>query len=263
MFQAQRYSQFALVALAIAFTGSEAVLGEETAEAQTAPAAPLPTLLPSRLREETLGYNVSVSMAGGEQSGEAELSLAKDWLGNGAERQEVWRLEFRELGPLPRSNAFVLRGSDLGLLERRVTMPIGGFRLRFGAETVGVAIGETDEPEELPLPTPVLANWDVAVLALPLAEGFETSAHTFEFTQQTVHSKAAVVAVEAVETPAGVFDSYKVALTCLDNDAFSATVWVSKDAPYRIVRRESVYMPEMAAGNMLIELARIGDAAEE
>ena len=59
------------------------------------------------------------------------------------------------------------------------------------------------------------------------------------------------------------FDSYKVALTCLDNDAFSATVWVSKDAPYRIVRRESVYMPEMAAGNMLIELARIGDAAEE
>ena len=116
--------------------------------------------------------------------------------------------------------------------------------------------------EEIALPQPVLANLDVAVLALPLAEGYEALARTFEVIHETAHWRIAVVGSETVQTPAGAFESYEVALTCLDNDALSATTWVTKESPYRVVRRESAYLREMGQGRMVMELARIGSAEE-
>ena len=257
-----RSGLFAVFAVAIAVATNPNAIGAEADEAQLAATAPLPTLSPARLREESLGYKVSVSMGPNEQSGTAELTIAKDSLESDSSAQAVWRFEFCEISPSPRGNVFVLRVADLAPLEQYLKMPTGDFRLRFGSDTVSLgAVSQTSEPEQFALPAPVLASLNVAVLALPLAEGFETLARTFEWTQGTVGWKVAVVGVEAVQTPAGTFDSYKVALTCFDNDAFSATVWVSKDAPYRIVRRESTYYPEMGAGHMVIELARI-DAAK-
>lgn len=262
--QARCYVFLPLVALAIAVHG-QPILGSE-AGGPVASAAPLPVLLSSRLREEHLGYRVTVSMAGSEQIGSADLSIAKDWTEHDADRQEVWRVEFRELAPLSRGNVFILRSTDLGMLERRITMQVTSpdtpsadrseLSLRFSADTVSVV----GDQQIVPLPVPVLANWDIAVVALPLAEGFETSAHTFEYPHQTVGWKVAVAGVEVVETPAGLFESFKVALTCVDNNALSVTAWVSRDAPYRIVRRESAYMPELMVGKMTIELASIETA---
>ena len=252
--QARRHFQLAVVVLAI---GCQHSVVAEVDETGAAAATVLPTLLPSRLREETLGYRVTTAMAGTERTGTATLSFSKEWLTDDAEHQQAWRVDYRELPPLaPRGNVFILRAADLALLERHLVMPTGTFNLRFGAEAVSV------EGDEIPLPVPVLANWDVAVLALPLAEGFETSAHTFEI-PRLVRWRVAVEAVEAVTTPAGAFESYKVALTCLDDDALSATAWVSKDAPYRIVRRESAYMPMAPDSTMLIELASIEDGGTE
>lgn len=258
MFQARRYAQIALFVLAFGGLYSTVAVAQET-ETSAAPAAALPKLVPSRLREERLGYQVKTDMSGMEQTGTATLSIAKDSITQDGEQQDVWRLEFSEQAPLvPRGNIFILRQADLGLVERHMVMQMETFEFRFGDQAV--FIGD----EEVPLPLPVIASWDVSVLALPLAEGFETFAHTFEVLQGApMRWQVAVEAVESVEVPAGTFESYKVALSCLDNDALSATAWVTKDAPYRIVRRESAYMPTMAPDStMLIELASIEDGPE-
>ena len=248
-----------LLALTVALAAPCPLAAED--ELQAAATAPLPVLLADRLLEEDLGYNVTISM-GHDTTVDAELTLSGGTLESDA-TQAVWRIAYLEKGPVSRGELFVLRQDDLALLERRVSMPaIPDTVMRFRTDSVVLTEGNSSS-SEIALPQPVLANLDVAVLALPLAEGYETLARTFEVIHETAHWRIAVVGSEAVQTPAGTFESYKVALTCLDNDSFSATTWVTKEPPYRIVRRESAYLREIGQGRMVMELARIGGAAQE
>ena len=249
-----------LLALTVALTAPCALAAED--ELQTAATAPLPVLLADRLLEEDLGYDVTISM-GHDTTVDAELTLSEGTLESDA-TQAVWRIAYLEKGPVSRGELFVLRQDDLALLERRVSMPaIPDTVMRFRTDSVVLTDQGNSSSNEIALPQPVLANLDVAVLTLPLAEGYETLARTFEVIHETAHWRIAVVGSEAVQTPAGTFESYKVALTCLDNDSFSATTWVTKEPPYRIVRRESAYLREIGQGRMVMELARIGGAAQE
>ena len=252
------------VVLALA-SGAQAVLGEE-ADDLTAATAPLPTLVAERLREESLGYRATITMPQGDMTIDVELAVAKGTFDGDAGSQPVWRIAYSELGPVPRSITTTLRQADLALLERFVSMPDVDTTLRFGADSVihSMSSDQSGFPNRsgddvIPLPQPVLANLDVAVLALPLAEGFETLARTFELLLEVAHWNVAVVGSEAVQTPAGTFESYKVALTRLDNDGFSATTWVTKEAPYRIVRRESAYLREISMGRLVLELASVDE----
>lgn len=258
-----RYTHYAhakLLALVVALAVSPYAVAAED-ELQAAATAPLPVLLADRLLEEALGYKVTISM-GQDMTGNAELTLAEGTLESDA-TQAVWRIAYREKGVVSRGELFVLRQDDLALLERRVSMgPVPDTVMRFRTDSVVLTGQGSASSEELALPQPVLANLDVSVLALPLAEGYETLARTFELIHATAHWRIAVVGSEAVQTPAGTFESYKVALTCLDNDSFSATTWVTKEAPYRIVRRESAAVRELGQGRMVMELARIGAAQE-
>ena len=250
-----------LLALIVALAVSPFAVAAED-ELQAAATAPLPVLLADRLLAEALGYKVTISM-GQDMTGDAELTLAEGTLESDA-TQAVWRIAYREKGVVSRGELFVLRQDDLALLERRVSMgPVPDTVMRFRTDSVVLTGQGSASSEELALPQPVLANLDVSVLALPLAEGYETLARTFELIQATAHWRIAVVGLEAVQTPAGTFESYKVALTCLDNDSFSATTWVTKEAPYRIVRRESAAVRELGQGRMVMELARIGSATQE
>ena len=215
-----RNARAKLLALTVALAAPCALAAED--ELQAAATAPLPVLLADRLLEEDLGYNVTISM-GHDTTADAELTLSEGTLESDA-TQAVWRIAYLEKGPVSRGELFVLRQDDLALLERRVSMPaIPDMVMRFRTDSVVLTGLGNASSEEIALPQPVLANLDVAVLALPLAEGYETLARTFETVHETAHWRIAVVGSEAVQTPAGTFESYKVALTCLDNDSFSAT----------------------------------------
>ena len=198
-------------------------------------------------------------------SGEADLVTARESLERNGETLRVWRISFREAPPVPHNDEFLLRSDDLSLLERYYDAGGGRYVMRFNAKTVSLSTSGANviEPEQWPLSAPVVANWIAALPALPLAQGFEASAHTFDMTRRAIEWKSAVVGEEAVEAPAGTFDVYKVALTCLADDAPSSTAWVTKNPPYRIVRRESAYVPELGRGRMVIELAHIRGSAEE
>ena len=180
MFPARDKRLFGCVALAIVWAGApQTASGEEADEALAAATAPLPTLLPDRLREEKLGYRVTISMWGSDQLTDATLAIAKDTLESDAGNQAVWRIEYREGGLVPRSNRLMVRQDDLAPLERHYRFAGKGMAVSFGEQTA--TIGLDGYTEKGPLPQPVLPNWDVAVLARPLAEGFETLARTYEF----------------------------------------------------------------------------------
>lgn len=256
---------FAL-ACAAALTCSPCVAGEvdnleDVDEATVAATAPLPTLLPERLREESLRYRLVVALSENQRmTGEATFTIAKAKLERDGETEDVWRIERSDSGVLPIDRTFVLRRSDLAMMERHVI--ISGeeaFRLRFSGSTVSP---EGAEDEAIELAQPVLPSWDVAILALPLAEGYETLARTFDVVQMTLHWKVAVLGAETARAPAGTFDTYKVAITCLDNDALSRTTWVTKSAPYRIVREEAPISPQMPIGRVVRDLAQIDVASE-
>ena len=263
MFPMYEKALLALVALAVAFAGSpETASGEESDEAQAAATAPLPALFPERLREETLGYAGVATAMGQKVAYEATVTFAKDTLEGEMGTQAVWRIASQEGGIVPRDTTLVLRQGDLAQLE--FTIGIGGTRgSKILVRKGGKELRPHDETEGGPIlfPAPVFINLDVAVLAMPLTEGFETLARTVQLVQaMPLHWKVAVAGVENVSTPAGTFDAYKVALTCFDNDALSGSIWVTKDAPYRIIRQEIPYVLEMPAGRATLELARIGDA---
>ena len=259
----------AFVALAVAFAGSlETASGEEIDEAQAAATAPLPELFPERLREETLGYAGVATVMGQKEAYDATVTFAKGALEGEAGTQAVWRITSGEDGIVPRDTTLVLRQGDLAPLEFTVAM--GGVEITLALRKEGKEIALGDDPEEGPrvlLPAPVLANLDVAVLAMPLAEGFETLARSLRLSEDpdpkewSWHWKVAVAGAETVSTPAGTFDAYKVALTCFDNDVLSGSIWVTKEAPYRIVRREIPYVMRMPMGRATLELARIHDTA--
>ena len=267
MFSASRTHKATILTIIIVLGGgSSAALGGEADDLTTAATAPLPTLMAERLREESLGYRAVITMPQGDMPIDVELTVAKGTFDGDAGSEAVWRIAYSELGPLPRGIATTLRQGDLAPLERFVSMPGSDSTLRFSADSVihSISSDQGDFPNRsgddvIPLPQPVLANLDATVLALPLAEGFETLARTFELLMTVSHWHVAVVGSEAVQTPAGTFESYKVALTCLDNDGFSATTWVTKEAPYRIVRRESAYLREMGMGRLVLELASVDE----
>ncbi len=265
MFPMYEKALLALVALAVAFAGSpETASGEEIDEAQAAATAPLPELFPERLREETLGYAGVATAMGQKEAYDATVTFAKGALEGEAGTQAVWRITSGEDGMVPRDTTLVLRQGDLAPLE--FTIAFGPSRGRAAVVVFrkgGKEVAPRDETEGRPilLPAPVFVNLDVAVLAMPLTEGFETLARTLHLIPgRPLHWKVAVAGVENVSTPAGTFDAYKVALTCFDNDALSGSIWVTKDAPYRIIRQEIPYVLEMPAGRATLELARIGDA---
>ena len=269
MFHMYEKALLAVVALAVVFAAStETASGEKIDEAQAAATAPLPELLPERLREETLGYAGVATVMGQKEAYDATVTFAKGALEGEAGTQAVWRITSGEDGIVPRDTTLVLRQGDLAPLEFTVAM--GGVEITLAVRKEGKEIALGDDPEEVPrvlLPAPVFANLDVAVLAMPLAEGFETLARSLRLSEDpdpkewSWHWKVAVAGAETVSTPAGTFDAYKVALTCFDNDALSGSIWVTKDAPYRIIRQEIPYVLEMPAGRATLELAHIGDAA--
>ena len=269
MFHVHQNRLLAVVVLVGVFAGNpEAASDQEIDEAQAAATVPLPKLFPERLREETLEYTGMAVGWGREEPIDTTWTFAKDTLERESAVETVWRIAYRERG-VPRNATFVLRSEDLAALEYHIRLWAPGSPGMELEETLvfrkeGKEIGGRDETEEdvLLLPAPVFASLDVAVLAMPLAEGFETLVRSFELIEQmTVQWKVTVAGAETVSTPAGTFDTYKVTLTCLHSAARSGSIWVTKAAPYRIVRRESPYTFEKPMGRATLELARIRDAA--
>ena len=122
-----------LLALTVALVAAPCAVAAED-ESQAAATVPLPVLLADRLLEDSLGYKITISM-GHDMTVDAELTLSEGTLESDA-TQAVWRIAYRETGPVPRAELFVLRQDDLALLERRFSLgPTPDTVMRFRADS--------------------------------------------------------------------------------------------------------------------------------
>jgi hypothetical protein len=91
-----------------------------------------------------------------------------------------------------------------------------------------------DRPISADLGGPIFADaacQDLAIAALPLADGYTTSFRNFDVRKQKEKlMQLKVVGVESVTVPAGTFDAYKVEVTSADGGADKETLWIAKDS---------------------------------
>jgi dipeptidyl aminopeptidase/acylaminoacyl peptidase len=91
-----------------------------------------------------------------------------------------------------------------------------------------------DRPIAADLGGPIFADAaasEMAIAALPLAEGYTTTFRNFDVRKQKEKLlQLKVVGAESVTVPAGTFDTYKVELSSADGGADKQTLWIAKDS---------------------------------
>jgi dipeptidyl aminopeptidase/acylaminoacyl peptidase len=91
-----------------------------------------------------------------------------------------------------------------------------------------------DRPISADLGGPIFADAaasEMAIAALPLAEGYTTTFRNFDVRKQKEKLlQLKVVGAESVTVPAGTFDTYKVELSSADGGADKQTLWIAKDS---------------------------------
>ncbi|HZD94036.1 MAG TPA: alpha/beta fold hydrolase [Candidatus Sulfotelmatobacter sp.] len=91
-----------------------------------------------------------------------------------------------------------------------------------------------DRPISADLGGPIFADAagsELAIAALPLADGYTTTFRNFDVRKQKEKLlQLKVVGAESVTVPAGTFDTYKVELSSADGGGDKQTLWIAKDS---------------------------------
>jgi dipeptidyl aminopeptidase/acylaminoacyl peptidase len=100
--------------------------------------------------------------------------------------------------------------------------------------TGNMNVNGQDRPISADLGGPIFADAacsDLAIAALPLANGYTTSFRNFDVRKQKEKlMQLKVVGMESVTVPAGTFDAYKVEVTSADGGSDKETLWIAKDS---------------------------------
>jgi dipeptidyl aminopeptidase/acylaminoacyl peptidase len=98
--------------------------------------------------------------------------------------------------------------------------------------TGSMNINGQDRPISADLGGPVFADAassDLAIAALPLADGYTTTFRNFDVRKQKEKlMQLKVVGSESVTVPAGTFDAYKVEITSAEGGSDKETLWIAK-----------------------------------
>ena len=100
--------------------------------------------------------------------------------------------------------------------------------------TGNMKINGQDRPISADLGGPVFADAassDLAIAALPLADGYATTFRNFDVRKQKEKlMQLKVVGSESVTVPAGTIDAYKVEITSAEGGSDKQTLWIAKDS---------------------------------
>jgi hypothetical protein len=205
----------------------------------------------------TLTYSTVVRTMGREQQVGTERTITAATF----DGRPVWRIV--DVAQVPGVTA-----ADTLDVDRTTLVPVrrdatGGatVTLRFTDATVtgSLQIGPQSMPIDVALDGAVFgegAGRDVLLAGLPLAEGYTGGMQMLALLQGKVRPfTIAVTGSETVTTPAGTFDTWVVTMTPQDgDDAGTATVHVTRDAPHVVVRGTVKLPAMMGSGTQESEL---------
>ena len=216
-------------------------------------AAVTPVVDASRVAPMTSRYRISLALDGQEHA----FHSAVDWARESRDGEPVWRVETRSDAPVGAVvDVVYLRTQDLSPVHRSVSAGAGRISLDFGTDSVSGVISEPgaqDRRVAVESDGPVVGDVALWLAGVALAPGFEATIRTLDVRAQRVRSwRVGVADVESVEVPAGRFGTYRVDVADLDGDGLSGAVWMTREAPRRMVRSE---LNRAGAGRILAELA--------
>lgn len=225
----------------------------DTLLAGYAETAPLPEFDAAMIKEMTLHYKGSVEM-GDQQIAldvkrevrEAEIDGTPAWL--------VLTVTESDLGAT--IDTFYVDRGTLGPMEHSVEREQMKAFGEYSTDAVKgqIEMGSQIIPIDVPLSAPIAPDGsalEVALGALPLAEGYETTLRVFDVLTMKVRPWSLKVAgTEKAEVAAGSFDAYKVLLEPLDGGADASTLYISKDSP-RCLLSSVGKLPPMAGGGQI------------
>jgi dienelactone hydrolase len=181
------------------------------------------------LQPGTYKYKAKFSMSGQEMTADMSTSVKEDngkWLATGTMQSAMGE------------------ASDVSTLEKG-TLVISKRTIKQGQATIDVSFADNkatgtmsingqDRPISANLGGPIFADAaasELAIAALPLADGYTTSFRNFDVRKQKEKLlQLKVVGVESITVPAGTFDTYKIELSSADGGSDKRTLWVAKDS---------------------------------
>ncbi len=220
--------------------------------------APLPEPDAGLLAPETLRYQATLSLPGGQQM---ELDGTRRLTRDEHEGRPVWRIETSTTMPMGEAtDVVVLDAATLRPLHRSVTQGPVTVELAYSDAVITglMKLPGQEIPIDVALEAPVLASdaaLEVVLGALPLDPVYQTMYRTFDVQTQKVRTWSfEVTGRETIETEAGSFDCFKTLITSLDGEGGDGTLWIAAEAPRATVRSESRLPPAMGGGQIVREL---------
>jgi dipeptidyl aminopeptidase/acylaminoacyl peptidase len=219
--------------------------------AEKAKTAALPRADGNLIEPATLVYKQTMSLGGQDFTMEIHRSISPATLGD----RQVWRIaEQTDMSMGSLADTFFVDRQTLAPVEREV----GGMataRLTYSPEKITgeLGVGGRTTPVDVALEAPVLgdgAALDLALAAMPISRGYETTYRVFDVNTQKVRPfRLEVTGKGSAEVPAGTFETYTVEIQPLDDDPGGrATLQVMREVPHHLVTGQMKMSAGMGGG---------------
>ncbi len=238
----------------------EVELREPVAGLDEARTAPLPAFDSDVLTPMTVNFTSLIETQGQEITVTTKRKMEKYTYDD----RDVWRVI--EIASTPMSTSedtTYLDHQSLLPIYRSATQGMATITMEYTESGVDgiVTIQGRENPIQAEFEAPVLSDGgglDIALLALPLSEGYETTLRSFSAMQQSVQIyHLEVVERETIEVPAGSFEAFKVKMQVMENGDTGRTVWVSLDEPRRVLKSIDTLPAAMGGGTVTSQLEAV------
>ena len=239
----------------------------DTSGAASAENAPLPPRDTGLVQPLDLDYTQFIE-TGGQK---IEIQINAKVEAAEADGVPAWRITVNSQSPMGNTlDTYFIDKASLLPIKRNAQQGKMTIEVEYGSERIKgkIQAGSQEIPIDVTTTAPVLGDGsalDVALIALPLAQNYETTFRVFEPSAMKIRLMALKVsAVETVTVKAGTFETFKVELSPLDGEPGGGKILhITRDEPRCLVRSESKLPAMSGGGTAVAELQRIGKIGTE
>ncbi len=231
---------------------------EDEALLAAASTGPLPVADGSKIAPVSMDYSTTLAMGGRNIDFKVNRAIEAAEV----DGRKCWRIVDTAETPMgTQTDVYAVDAATLAPVQREVN-GMGTLQLTYSPGSIKGEMGQSGQTMGIAqdLQAPVMADGpglEVALAALPLAEGYTTTLRYFEPLSQKVRPvKLTVTGKATLEVAGGSFPTLVVEIAPLDGDeAGRGTIHVMASSPHHVVKSEVKLPAMMGGGTRVTELA--------
>ena len=219
---------------------------------ESAKSAPLPEVNPEVINAMTLKYKIVASVMGNE----IELSADRTIEESSLDEMPVWLITTTQKSPMGNAvDKVSIRRDNLLAVSSEVNQGPAKINITYTEKSVSgkINMSGNDIPFEIELEAPIFgpsSAVEIALTALPLAEGYKTTYRSFDIMSQKVKMYSLeVVGIEKISVPAGDFKAFKLTVKPMEDEPGGGTYFVSSEKS-RCVVKSILQLPAQYGGGI-------------